>query len=362
MTADSRDLARTVLSVLFMGLLLAASLWILRPFLPALIWATMIVVATWPLMLRAQKICLGRRWAAVTVMSVLLLLLFVLPFLWAVGALVSNIMNIADWTQSLNGLHLPPPPLWLEQLPLVGQKLATMWRDLSALGLEDLGQKLAPHSREIAHWLLVKMGNVTAIGLQLLLIVLLSAVLFSHGEIAAMGVRRFGWRLAGEHGEQAVILAGRAIRGVMLGIVVTALVQAVLGGIGLAVAGVPFASVLTVLMFLLAVAQIGAGPVLLGALYWLYTHDSSSVFIAFLVWSLFVGSIDNVIRPFLIKKGADLPLLLIFSGVIGGLLAFGLIGLFIGPITLAVSYTLLNAWVEHESYAAGHPGNPEAGA
>lgn len=352
------DLARTVLSIVFIGLLLSASLWVLRPFLPALIWATMIVVATWPLMLRAQSLLFGRRWLAVALMSGVLLLMFVLPFLWAIGALTAHASDIADWTSVLDGLNLPAPD-WLAQLPLVGEKLAQLWNDINQLGLEGLGKKLAPHSREIAQWLLGKIGNLTMVGIQFLLIVLLSAVLYAHGEVAAQGARRFGSRLAGHYGEESIDLAGRAIRGVMLGIVVTALIQSLLGGIGLAVAGVPYAPVLTALMFILAVAQIGAGPVLIGALYWIYNHDSGGVFAAFLIWSIFVGTIDNFIRPFLIRKGADLPLLLVFAGVIGGLLAFGLIGLFIGPVTLAVSYTLLKAWVEREPLVTAATGGTE---
>ena len=353
------DLARTVLSVLFMAGLLVASLWIIRPFLPSLIWATMIVVATWPVMRHAQQLFGGRRWAAVAVMSLALLLLFVLPSLWAIGTLVANAHNIAGWTKSLDDL-LQLPPLWLEQLPLVGERLAGLWRDIGALGLDGLGKKLAPHTQDIAQWALAKLGNMTLVGIQFLLIVLLSAILFSHGEIAAMGLRRFGSRLAGDFGEQAVVLAGRAIRGVMLGVVVTALIQALLGGIGLALAGVPFAAMLMFVMFMFSVAQIGVVPVMLCAVGWLYFKDANGVATVLLAWTVFVGSIDNVIRPILIKKGADLPLLLVFAGVIGGLLAFGLIGLFIGPVTLAVSYTLLIAWVEHESLPGESEGKPSA--
>jgi predicted PurR-regulated permease PerM len=169
--------------------------------------------------------------------------------------------------------------------------------------------------------------------------------MYATGEGAARWVRRFGRRLAGERGEKVVRLAAQAIRGVALGVVLTALIQAVLGGLGRALAGVPFAAVLTAVMFMLAVAQIGAVPVLVCALVWLWFQDSVGWFVALLVWTLIVGSMDNVLRPILIRKGADLPLLLIFAGVIGGLFAFGLLGLFVGPVILAVAYTLLDAWV-----------------
>jgi len=183
------------------------------------------------------------------------------------------------------------------------------------------------------------------VSVQFLLTVIISAIMYATGEDAARWVLRFGRRLAGERGENVVRLAGQAIRGVALGVVLTALVQALLGGIGLAIAGVPFAAVLTAVMFMLAVAQIGAVPVLVCALVWLWFQGSTAWFVALLIWTLIVGSLDNILRPILIRKGADLPLLLIFAGVIGGLFAFGLLGLFVGPVILAVAYTLLDAWV-----------------
>src|SRR5260370_21200356 len=137
------------------------------------------------------------------------------------------------------------------------------------------------------------------------------------GEDAARWVRRFGRRLAGERGEQVVRLAGQAIRGVALGVVVTALVQSVLGGIGLAIAGIPFAAMLTAVMFMLALAQIGPLPVLLGGLAWLWWQGHTGWFVALLVWTIVVASLDNILRPLLIRRGADLPLLLIFPGRIG---------------------------------------------
>jgi predicted PurR-regulated permease PerM len=182
--------------------------------------------------------------------------------------------------------------------------------------------------------------------IQFLLTVVLAAILYAQGETAAGWVLRFGTRLAGANGEAAVRLSARAIRGVALGVVVTALVQALLGGIGLVIAGVPFAAVLTAIMFMLAVAQIGAVPVLAVAVGWLYWSDAIGWGTFLLVVTIIVGTLDNFLRPILIRKGADLPLLLIFAGVIGGLIAFGLIGIFVGPLVLAVSYTLLGAWLE----------------
>ena len=182
-------------------------------------------------------------------------------------------------------------------------------------------------------------------------------MLYAHGEAVASGVRALARRLAGDSGDQVVLLSGQAIRAVALGIVVTALVQAVIGGIGLVVTGVPYAVLLTAVMFLLAVAQIGAGPVLFGAVVWLYWKDHALWAFVMLVWSLVTMSFDNILRPLLIKRGADLPLVLIFAGVLGGLVAFGIVGLFVGPVVLAVTYTLLVAWVNRTGEAVGLAGS-----
>ncbi|MDQ6139935.1 AI-2E family transporter YdiK, partial [Klebsiella pneumoniae] len=154
-------------------------------------------------------------------------------------------------------------------------------------------------------------------------------------------------RLAAKRGDAAVLLAGHAVRAVALGVVVTALTQAVLGGIGLAVSGVPYAALLTVVMIFTCLVQLGPLLVLVPSIIWLYWSGDTTWGTVLLVWSCVVGTMDNVIRPVLIRMGADLPMILILTGVIGGLIAFGMIGLFIGPVLLAVSWRLYDAWV-HE--------------
>jgi len=345
------DLTRTILATLIIGGLIVASLWILRPFLAATVWATMIVVTTWPILRVLQAILWGQRWIATTVLTGALLLIFVVPLSAAIGTIVANAGDIVDWASQLSEVRLPPPPDFVGNIPIIGAKVAAIWREYADKGSAELAEIVRPYAVRVTSWFVTEVGNFGLVGLQFLLTVVISAILYMSGDRTARYVCRFGRRLAGERGEHVVRLAGQAIRGVALGVVVTALVQSVLGGIGLAIAGVPFAAVLTAVMLMLALAQIGPLPVLAGGLVWLWWHDNTGWFVALLIWTIAVGSLDNILRPILIKRGADLPLLLIFAGVIGGLFAFGLLGLFVGPVLLAVAYTLLDAWVVEETDA-----------
>ena len=344
-TVPTHDLPRLIFGVIAILLLLAATFWILNPFLLPLIWATMIAIATWPLLLGAEKHLRHSRTLAVLVMTAGLLLVLIVPLGLAVVTILQNIDTMKGWISQLAAAGLPPVPDWVSGLPLVGERAGAMWAELAEGGPAGLSAKVAPYVNKLLAWFVHNAGGVGLIIVQLLLTLILTAILYVQGETAASGVRQFFRRLAGERGEQAVILAGKAIRAVAMGIVVTALIQSLLGGIGLWVTGVPGAALLTAIMFLLAIAQIGVVPVLALAVGWLFWKEFTMWAIVLLVWTVVVGSLDNVIRPILIKRGADLPMLLILGGVVGGLVAFGIIGLFVGPVVLAVSYTLIKQWV-----------------
>jgi predicted PurR-regulated permease PerM len=358
MQTPPRDLTRSTLGVLFIGVLIVASLWVLRPFIAPTIWATMIVVSTWPMLRWFQAHLWHRRSLAVLVMSLLILLLLVVPLMLAIGTIVRHADDIVAHAAIVSGYLMAPPPPWVANLPLVGEKVAQFWNDAVAAGSTGLIARVTPYADDIAKWFVSQAGSVGLVFVQFLLMVVLAAIMYSGGESAARALQRFGWRLAGVYGENAVTLAGRAIRGVALGVGVTAVLQAGLGGIGLAIVGVPFSGLLTAVMLLLCIAQLGPGLVMFAAVAWVYWSGDTGWGTFLLVWSLVVVTMDNVVRPALIKVGADLPLLLIFAGVIGGLLAFGLIGIFVGPVVLAVAYTLLEAWVN--AGEGGAPSSPES--
>jgi predicted PurR-regulated permease PerM len=352
------DLFRSVLVITILGLLIAFSLWILKPFLPALIWATMIAVATWPMMRAVQARLWRRRWLAALAMTLAMLLVFVIPFSLAIGTLVSHVGDITAWAKSLDVHALDSPPNWVVKIPMIGGRVDTAWRELAAAG--DLSGRIAPYTGELVSWFAAQVGSFGAVVLQFLLTVAATALLYLKGETVAGVVLRCARKIGGSRGESVVVLAAQAIRGVAMGVVITAVAQSVMGGIGLAIVGVPYAAVLTAVMFMLAVAQIGAAPVLVCAVIWLFWKGENAWGVGLLVWTVIVGGMDNVLRPILIKRGADLPVLLILVGVIGGLIAFGLVGIFIGPIVLAVSYTLVAAWVDEPEASLPAASKPSA--
>jgi predicted PurR-regulated permease PerM len=357
--APRREIFRIVLVLALLGGLIGLSLMIVGPFLPSTIWAVTIAVATWPILLGVQRRLGRRRWVAVLVMSLVLLLVFVAPVWLAIGTVVAHVDQITGWVKSLESEITETPPAWVSKVPLAGDKLATRWRELAEDG--NLGARISPYLGRAATWFVAQIGGLGAVAGQLLLTVAITAILYAKGETAARGLMLLAHRLSEEHGEASLRLAGQAIRGVALGVIVTALVQSVLGGIGLLVVGVPFVGVLTVVMLMLAVAQIGVVPVLACAVLWKYSQGEPAWGTTLLVWTVIVASIDNVLRPILIRRGADLPLLLIFAGVVGGLITLGLVGIFIGPVALAVTWKLVEAWVD-EGEPEPAADAPEAGA
>jgi predicted PurR-regulated permease PerM len=359
----SQDITRITLAVLFIGLMIFASLWVLWPFMAATVWATMIVVATWPMMLAIEARVGGRRWIAVAVMTAAMLLVLVVPLTLAVTTIVNHADDIVDWSRDVATATVPSPPDWVRGIPLVGPRIAAAWAKLAATSREDLTTQAAPYVRKAIQWLAGQAGGFGLTLLHFLLTLIITAILYATGETAATGVRRFARRLAADRGDSSVGLAGQAIRAVALGVVVTAIVQSIAAGIGLAVSGIPYATVLTAIIFILCIAQLGPILVLAPAVGWLYWSGDAVWGTVLLVWTVLVGALDNVLRPILIRRGADLPLLLIFAGVIGGLISLGIIGLFVGPVVLAVTYRLLESWiadVDHEASVSTTPGTVSA--
>jgi len=275
-------------------------------------------------------------------MTLVMLLAFFGPLLILVTSLLDHAGDVASWGAELARSGLPPAPAWVEGLPFVGARLSAKWASLVAMNGDDLMAAAKPWLAQTSAWLLAKAGGLLMLTLQFLL----TALLFLHGEKVGAAAVALARKLAGDSGEELMMLAGRSVRGVALGVVVTALIQTVLSGIMLFATGVPGVGLLSGAVLVLCLAQLGPLVVLAASVGWLYWTGHPTAGTVLLVATLVITTLDNFLRPVLIKRGANLPLLLVFAGVIGGMLSFGVLGIFVGPVFLAVTYTLLGAWVD----------------
>jgi predicted PurR-regulated permease PerM len=342
--APRTDLLGAALRLLVIGLLLYGVGMVLRPFLPAIIWSVVIVVATWPLLEALQRRLHGRRVLAEALLSLGLLAVVVAPIAALLATLVARLPELRDlllrWLQG----PWPGPPDWLVHLPY-GAELATQWQSAAARTSQEWSQWLAPWAGKAALWLSARLGTVGSILFEFLLTLVLVVVFYRHGAALAQHVYRLAQRIGGVRGEESLRLAVGAVRAIAAGVVLTALAQSLLGGLALLIVGAQAVALLTAAMFLLCVVQLGPLPVLVPVILWQYAtgHPVGGTFLV--AWSVVLSVGDGLMRPMLMRRGAQLPFLLITGGVVGGLLAFGVAGLFAGPILLAVVLRLLERWV-----------------
>jgi len=333
-----RNLGWIVLIVLLSG-----CLFVMRPFVSALLWAVVLCFSSWPIYRRVLKMFGNRRTLAALAMTLAMVLVVLLPFLIVGVTLADNVKELTTAVRHWIGAGPPNPPAWLGKLPVVGQQAAEYWQSLAAdsAKLLQAAQRLI---EPVSSWIL-KIGLALGSGLmELSLSIFIAFFLFRGGVAAAervtMGVERIG----GERGKHLLTIAGNTVRGVVYGILGTALAQAVMAGIGFLIAGVPGAGVLALLTFFLSVVPVGPPLVWLPVAIWLFNQGSTGWGIFMLIWGVGVSSVDNVVKPWLISQGSNMPFILIFFGVLGGALAFGFIGVFLGPTLLAVGYRMMEEW------------------
>ena len=325
-------------------LLLFGCLLVLRPFVSALLWGVVLSVSCWPAYSRLLKLTRNRRTLASFLMTLGMMVTILLPFAIVGLTLADNVTALTTAARKWVDSGPPAAPAWLGKVPVVGAKAVDAWQSVAS----DTGpimEKAKDWIQPVSAWLL--RGGLT-IGrglLELAVSVLISFFLFRDGVSAAERLTTGVERIAGEKGKRLLEVAGKTIRGVVYGILGTALVQAVLAGIGFLIAGVPGAALLALLTFFFSVVPIvGTGLVWIPAAAWLFHQGSTGWGIFMAIWGLGVANVDNVVKPWLISQGSDMPFILIFFGVLGGALAFGFIRVFLGPTLLAVGWRLFEEW------------------
>jgi predicted PurR-regulated permease PerM len=345
-TKDAVALNRALEIAVRIGLLVLLVGWcfqIVRPFLALVAWGTIIAVATYPAYQRIETHLGGRAGLAAALLTVVMLALLIGPMVMLTGTLVEGARTLAS-ALSAGTLSIPPPPPKVGEWPLVGPPLERLW-SLASVNLEAVVREFAPEIKPLGLHVLSTAAD-TGLGiLQFVAAIVVAGILHVHARGGGEVAHRVAARLAGERGTQFTDLAQTTVRGVARGILGVALIQSLLAGLGFLAVGLPGAGLLAFVCFLLAVVQIGPTPLLIATVIYVFSTAHSLTAVLFLVWCVFVGLLDNVLKPLLLGRGAKVPLVVIFVGAIGGFLDSGIIGLFVGSVVLALGYTLLVAWL-----------------
>ena len=343
----------TAIHVGLLILLVAVCFLIVRPFLPLIAWGIIVAVAVYPAYGRLETLLNGRGTLAAVLITVVLLAALIVPAILLTGTLVEGVQTVT--TRIRDGtLAIPAPPGSIKSWPLIGPPLSNMW-SLASSNLTAVLGRFAPQIKGAIPELLSASAGIGLTLLQLILSIVLAGVLLANAQDGAKVSRAFADRLFGSRGAEFDKLMGSTIRSVTIGILGVAIIQSALAGIGFLAVGLPGAGLWALIFLIGAVLQV-AGLLLIPAVIYAFAIATTTKAILFLIWCVFVGLMDNVLKPILLGRGAAVPIAVVFVGVIGGFMSMGFIGMFVGAIVLSVGYKLLLAWLE------ASPTSQESGA
>ena len=325
-------------------LLTLGCLYVLKPFLAAILFAACVVISSWPLYLRLQVAMRGHRTLAALTMTLSLTLLVIIPLSMVAYNLADDVARgFSELRTAIEHRELIPPT-WIRELPLVGATVDNYLRELVASREQMIA--LAQRMLEPARRYLIAGGLMLGTGVvQLSLAAFVSFFFYRDGkallEVIAVTMRR----VMGEGADSVANTVSQTVRGVMYGLLGTALAQAVVAAVGFTIAGVPAVPLLSVMVFISSLIPVGPPLIWGGAAFWLFLQHETGWAVFMVIWGTFlISGVDNVVRPMLISRGSSLPFLLTLLGVLGGVIAFGFVGMFIGPTLLAVGYSLMTDW------------------
>ncbi|MFZ0255519.1 MAG: AI-2E family transporter [Gammaproteobacteria bacterium] len=343
---DQGFLERAVEAAIRIGLVAVLAAWcfsIFRPFLNPVLWGIIIAVAIHPLFRRLLGLFGGRRGRAAIVLTLLVLALLIVPTIMLGVSLIDTAQRLADGIGA-GTVKVPPPPDAVAGWPLVGERLHAFWR-LASENLVAAIEQTAPQLKALGGWLLSALGGLGVGVLQFIVAIIIAGILLANDEGGKATVRRIATRLAGEQGAEFADIAGATVRSVAQGVLGVALIQAMLAGIGMLVVDVPGAGLWALLVLLLAIVQLPPILVLGPVIVYVFSVESTLPAVVFTIWSLIVGASDSFLKPLLLGRGVNIPMLVILIGAIGGMILSGVIGLFVGAVVLAVGYKLFIAWL-----------------
>lgn len=348
--SDRVFLNRTVEAAIRIGVIAGLIVWcfmIARPFLVSIVWGAIIAVAIFHGYERLRTALGGGRIMAAVLITLLMLVLLVVPSVLLGSSLVNGARDVVNSFQS-GELYIPPPPGSIAGWPLIGESIARTW-NLASQNLEEALRQASPLLKGFGAWLLSAAAGAGLALFQFVLAILIAGALLANSAAASRATRAVAKRLAGERGLEFVGVAEQTVRSVASGILGVALIQALLAGLGFLVAGVPAAGLLTLICLIFGVIQLGVVIVLVPVVIYLFSTADTVTAVGFLIWAILVAPVDNILKPILLGRGVDVPMLIIFVGAIGGFLNAGIIGLFIGAVVLVLGYKLFLAWLAQDS-------------
>ena len=331
--------------LLLLGLILGACFMIARPFLLPLVWGIIIAVAFHAPFVRFTGLLGGRRKLAGVIFIVLGLALVMGPTAWLGQSGVRGAMALGKSMQA-GDFAIPAMPDKVKAWPVVGETIFETYTAAST-NLSETAKKFAPQLQQVGKWLVQTIAAFGTAVLFSLLAIIIAGVVLIRARFGAHTARNLGMRLGGEQGAHMVEIAGATIASVFKGVVLVALIQGTLAGVGFFAVGIPKAGLWALLVIVVAVIQVPTGVILAPAVFYVFTvNDSTAVAVIFTVWCTAVMLSDNFLKPIFLGRGVKSPMLVILFGAIGGMLAFGILGLFLGAVILAIGYELLRDWLE----------------
>ena len=344
-----RKVADTAIRIGVLALLLFWCFQIVRPFILPVVWGAIIAVAIHPVYRWLAGMLRGRQRLAAALISIGFLVLLLVPTVVLTKLLVENVTTLAENFRS-GQISIPPPPEEVRNWPVIGDFVVRIW-SLASTNLSEALKLLQPQIKALGVWL-VSVAASAGVGLIIFVFAFVIAGLFlAHSAGSHRLAHGIAKRLVGVRGDDFANLAEATIRSVARGVLGVAVIQALLAGLGFMAAGIPGAGIWALLCLVAAIVQIGVGPIVIPAIVYVFATGDTLTAVAFLVWSVMVMVLDNVLKPLLMGRGVDVPMLVIFLGALGGMLMSGIVGLFVGAIVLALGYKLSQAWLHVETPA-----------
>jgi predicted PurR-regulated permease PerM len=333
-----------LVSALVLLVIITGCFFVLRPFISALLWSMILAFSTWPVYKRCERMLKGRKTLAATVMTLLLICAFVIPVLVIGATFADEAATLVIKFREIFDKDLPALPAWIGNVPFIGPEIQRYWQEWT-IDHDKLVNFLKPYIKQFREMALAGGAVMGQAVFQTGLSIIICFFFYRDGEETAQSLANFLRRIAGERAGRLMKVAADTTKGVVYGIMGTAAVQSTLAWIGFFIAGVPGALLLGFFTFFLALIPMGPPVIWIPATIWLFYYKSTAWAIFLALWGTFVISgVDNFVKPLLISRGGNLPFVLILLGVLGGVIAFGFIGVFLGPTLLALGYSLISEW------------------